>query len=84
MKKIGSREQFGKTGSWKPILNKLGKLENFFEKLGTWNLNFKSWWGRRPRNSEVGVNYGDMREVKKKINCYFDAKNHSYERSFLY
>ena len=63
-------------------MEKLGKLETFFEILGSWNLNLRSWKGRR--EWEVGVNYREMGEVKKKIKFYFDVKNHSYEKSYLY
>ena len=71
-------------GSWKPIskknckletdFEKLGKLENFMEKLGSWKVR---------RKCEVGVNYGEMGEVKKKFKFYFNVKDNRYERSYI-
>ena len=53
---------------------KLGKLENFMEKLGSWKVR---------RKCEVGVNYGEMGELKKKIKFYFNVKTNRYEGSYI-
>ena len=45
------------------------------EKLG-------SWKGRR--KCEVGVNYGEMGELKKKIKFYFNVKTNRYEGSYIF